>query len=174
MSSSLSMDAYKSHDLSIMMKTSSGDVINLDLSNKESLSLSSEQNQNGSKTELSFSSIQSFKFSMQSNGLDEQDKKEITAFMKVAQPYLDKFTKELEDQKNSSPINIVAKKIADVFEPMQNKDTNTKNFTKNSIVELFDQNLKTLNDPLKAFDKMQTLLDKTLSQFDKLTKELYA
>ena len=39
MSSSLSMNAYKSHDLNIIIKTSSGDVINLDLSNQESLSL---------------------------------------------------------------------------------------------------------------------------------------
>ncbi len=174
MSSSLSMDAYRSHDLSIMMKTSSGDIINLDLSNKESISLSNEQNQKESKTELSFSSMQSFKFSVQSNGIDEQDKKEIAGFMKLAQPYLDKFTKELEDQKNSSPINQVAKKIADIFEPMQSKDQNTKNFTKNSIVDMFDQSLKTVTEAPKVIDQMQALLDKTLSEFNKLTKELYA
>ena len=174
MSSLISMDAYKSHDLNIMMKTSSGDVINLDLSNQESLSLSSKQNQNGSTTELSFSSLQSFKFSMQSNGIDEQDKKEIAGFMKLAQPYLDKFAKELEGQNNSSPRNQVAKKLSDIFQPMQNKDNNTKNFTKNSIVDMFDQSLKALNAPLKVFDQMQALLDKTLKQFDKLTKELYA
>ena len=94
--------------------------------------------------------------------------------MKLAQPYLDKFAKELEGQNNSSPINQVAKKLSDIFQPMQNKDNNTKNFTKNSIVDMFDQSLKALNAPLKVFDQMQALLDKTLKQFDKLTKELYA
>ena len=89
MNSLNSLNAYKSHDLNIMMKTSSGDVINMDFSNQQALSMSQKQNGNSSETNLSFASLQAFSFSVQSNGIDDQDKKEIEGFMKIAQPYID-------------------------------------------------------------------------------------
>ena len=174
MNTSLAMNAYKTHDLSIMMKTSSGDIINMDFSNKQALQMQSKQNDSGTQSSLSFSSMQSFQFSMQTNGIDEQDKKEIAAFMKQAQPYLDKFTKELDAENNSSPISKVAKNISDIFSPIKNSDQNIQNFAKNSIVSMFDNSLKSFPDPSKISDQMQTLLEKTLKQFDKLTNELYA
>ena len=106
--SSYTLDAYKSHDLSIAMRTSSGDTINMDFSNKSALSLKYEQNQDSSSGTLSFASMQSFDFSMQSNGIDAQDKKEIDAFMKIAQPYIDSFLKELGEDAPQSPINKIA------------------------------------------------------------------
>jgi|GEM_PF-2767735 len=39
---------------------------------------------------------------------------------------------------------------------------------------MFDQTLKNSNDTSKIFDQMKNLLDKTLKQFVKLTKEIYA
>lgn len=174
MNTSVAMNAYHFHDLNIMMKTSSGDVINIDLSNQQSLDMQNKQTENGSESSLSFSSMQSFQFSMQSNGIDEQDKKEIAAFMKQAQPYIDNYMKDLNDQNSSTPVNKLAKNISDVFSPLKSSDQNTKNYTKNSIVSLFDQALKNSPDISKISDQMQTLLDKTLKQFDKLTSELYA
>jgi hypothetical protein len=174
MSTSIAMNAYQSHDLSIMMKTSSGDLINIDLSNKQSLKMQSQKDQNTTQSTLSFSSMQSYQFSMQTNGIDAQDKKEIATFMKQAQPYLDKYMKELDDQNTTSPLNKIAKTISDIFEPMKKSDQNTKNYTKNSIVDMFDQTVKNSNDTSKIFNQMKNLLDKTLKQFDKLTKEIYA
>jgi hypothetical protein len=174
MNTSLAMNAYQSHDLSIMMKTSSGDVINMDFSNQQSLEMQSQKDENGSQSSLSFSSMQSFQFSMHSNGIDEQDKKEIAEFMKQARPCLDKFTKELDSGDNTSPVNKIAKNIADAFSPAKISDQNTQNFAKNSIVSMFDDSLKSVPDPIKISDQMQALLEKTLKQFDKLTNELYA
>ena len=174
MTTSLGMNAYQSHNLSIMMKTSSGDIINMDFSNEQSLQMQSKQDNSSSQNSLSFSSMQSFQFSIQTNGIDEQDKKEIAAFMKQAQPYLDKFTKELNSGDNSSPISQVAKNISDIFSPVKSSDQNTQNFAKNSIVSMFDNSLKSLPDPVKISDQMQKLLEKTLKQFDKITNELYA
>jgi len=57
---------------------------------------------------------------------------------------------------------------------MKKSDQNTKDYTKNSIVDMFDQTVKNPNDTSKIFDQMKNLLDKTLKQFDKLTKEIYA
>lgn len=174
MSTSIAMNTYQSHNLSIMMKTSSGDLININLSSKQALEMQSQKDQNGARSTLSFSSIQSFQFSMQTNGIDAQDKKEIAAFMKQAQPYLDKYMKELDNHNAISPLNKVAKTISDFFEPMKNSDQNTKNYTKYSIVDMFDQTSKNSNDISKVFDQMKNLLNKTLKQFDKLTKEIYA
>ncbi len=175
-SSSYALDAYKSHDLSISMRTSSGDTINMDFSNKSSLSLSREQNQNGTKSAFSFSSMQTFDFSMETNGIDAQDKKEIDAFMKIAQPYIDSFLKELKEDAPKSPINKIARDVASAFAPMKQKDQDTQNFTKSSIVEMFDKSINTLEIPTKSdiFENAQKLLEKTLKMFDELHKNIYA
>jgi hypothetical protein len=174
MSTSLALDAYRSHDLNIMMKTSSGDVIKMDFSNKQNLSMKHQENQNGTKDSLSFASMQSFQFSVKSNGLSEQDKKEIAGFMKIAQPYIDKYMKELSDGNQKSPMNKMAKQISDIFQPVQSKDTNIKNYAKNGIVDMFDKAAKSIKDINKIFEDAQKLLEKTLNNFDHSLKSLYA
>lgn len=174
MSSAYGLDAYRSHDLNISMKTSSGDVINLDFANKQSLSMAHSENENGKKDSLSFSSMQSFKYSIKSNGIDEQDKKEIDAFMKVAQPYIDNFLKELDQSSPKTPVNKLAHKIADIFSPMKHKDEDTKNHVKQNIVQMFDNASKQVNSIDKIFSDAQKLLEKTLKEFDSLNKDLYA
>ena len=174
MNNSFALDAYRSHDLNIMMKTSSGDVIKMDFSNEQNLSMSHKENQGGTKDSLSFSSMQSFRFSIQGNGLDEQDKKEIQDLMKIAQPYIDKYMKELDNGDQTSPISKIAKQVSDIFEPMSSKDQNTKNYTKNSIVDMFDKAAKNIKDINKVFDEAQKLLEKTLKNFDTAIKTLYA
>lgn len=182
--SSYALNAYRSHDLSIQMKTSSGDTINMDFSNETALSLKSEQNQNGTKSDFSFSSMQAFEFSIESNGIDKQDKKEIDAFMKLAKPYIDSFLKELGESEPKSPINKIAKDIASEFAPMKQKEENTQNFTKSSIVSMFDKAIKELQIPKKEsqnieditktmLENTQTLLEKTLKAFDELHKKIY-
>ena len=172
------LSAYRSHDLSIMMKTSSGDVINLDFSNEKSLQYAKKQSENGSQELLKFSSMQSFSFSMRTNGIDEQDKKEIAAFMKLARPYIDKFLKELGEDAPKSPVNKIAQQIADIFSPMKAKDEDTKALTKNSIVKMFDDSMAQNKEITKSFDELfkqtQKLLEKTLHAFEKETKEIYA
>ena len=183
--SSYRLDAYRSHDLSIYMRTSSGDTISMDFSNKSALSLSLEQNKSGAKGDFSFSSMQEFNFSMDSNGIDAQDKKEIEAFMKTAQPYIDSFLKELKEDAPKSPINKIARDIASEFAPMKQKDEDTKNFTKSSIVDMFDRSIKNMQTPKKEMQDMQevtktlfedakTLLEKTLKAFEDFNKNIYA
>ena len=174
MNTSYSLDAYRSHDLNIMMKTSSGDVINMDFANKQELSMSQKKSDNSSQTSLSFSSMQSFQFSMSGNGIDEQDQKEIKAFMKIAQPFIDDFMKELDQDAPKSPVNKLAKEIADIFAPMKEKDSDTKALTKNSIVEMFDNSIKEMKNIDKIFKETQSLLEKTLREFDDFNKLIYA
>jgi hypothetical protein len=177
MNTSYALEGYRSHDLNIAMKTSSGDVIKMDFSNRESLSLSSEQNEKGSKSSLSFSSMQSFAFSVESNGIDAQDEKEIKEFMKIAQPFIDDFLKELEQDAPQTPVTKLAQKVASIFEPSKERDENAKNHVKSNIVEMFDNSLAKV-DNSKMIDKIfadaQKLLEKTLQAFDNFNKEIYA
>ncbi|MCK9455545.1 MAG: hypothetical protein WCY51_04165 [Sulfurimonas sp.] len=186
MNTSFAMDAYRAHDLNIVMKTSSGDVIKMDFANHQSASMSHKHNQNGSQASMSFSSMQSFKFSIDSNGIDAQDQKEIDAFMKIAQPHIDSFLKEFEDAAPSSPVSQLAHKIASIFEPSKIRDENSKNHVKTNIVEMFDNSIKKLKTPQKSeqidttelmdkiFEQTKKLLEKTLQEFDKFNKKLYA
>jgi hypothetical protein len=177
MNTSYALDGYRAHDLNIAMKTSSGDVITMDFANRQSLSLSSEQNEKGSKSSLSFSSMQSFAFSIEGNGIDAQDEKEIKEFMKIAQPFIDDFLKELQQDAPQTPVTKLAQKVASIFEPSKQRDENAKNHVKSNMVEMFDNSLAKI-DNSKMMDKIfadaQKLLEKTLQAFDNFNKEIYA
>jgi len=183
MDTSYGLGAYQSHDLNIAMRTSSGDVIKMDFANEQSASFSHKQNENGSSTNMSFSSMQSFQFSIESNGIDAQDQKEIDAFMKIAQPFIDDFLQELEDVAPKTPVTQLANKIASIFNPNQDRAENLNNQIKNSIVDMFDNSLKRFEEPEhlntqemleKIFEDTKKLLEKTLESFDNFNKELYA
>jgi len=178
MDSLSAISAYKSHDLNIKMKTSSGDVIKLDFSNEESLSYASAKDGKNSAQSMKFSSMQSFSFSYEGDGIDEQDKAEIEAFMKVAQPYIDNFLEELDDGSNTTPVNKIAKDISSAFSSIGAKDDNTKNYAKSSIVDMFDKSLQQTKNTAKEFDKLfeeaQKLLEKTLYYLDNPDTNIYA
>ena len=183
MNTSYGLDAYRSHDLNIAMRTSSGDVIKMDFANEQSASFSHQQNENGSRTSMSFSSMQSFHFSIDSNGIDAQDQKEIDAFMKIAQPFIDNFLKELEDVAPKTPVTQLANQIASIFNPNQDRTENLNNQIKTNIVKMFDNSLEKLEAPerlnteemlAKIFEDTKKLLEKTLEAFDNFNKELYA
>ena len=178
MNTSYAMNTYMTHDLNISMKTSSGDTIEMDFSNHQSSSLNHKENQNGSQTSMSFSSMQSFEFKIDSNGIDAQDQKEIDEFMKIAQPYIDDFLKELKDTAPKTPVTKLAHDIASIFEPNKNRDENAKNHVKTNIVKMFDNSMKKLEVPQNIFDNIfkdaQKLLEKTIKEFDNLNKSIYA
>ena len=183
MNTSYSLDTYRAHDLNIAMKTSSGDVIKMDFANHQSSSMSHKQNANSSQTSMSFSSMQSFQFSIDSNGIDAQDQKEIDAFMKIAQPYIDDFLKEFEDVAPTSPVSKIAHEIAEIFEPNKERSEDLKNSIKTNIVKMFDNAMKKIEEPArlntqemidKIFKEAQKLLEKTLREFDNFNKKVYA
>ncbi|MDD3476447.1 MAG: hypothetical protein PHI38_06230 [Sulfurimonas sp.] len=174
MDTSYLLNAYRSHDLNISMKTSSGDVIKMDFANESALSMSSQKNSQGSQEEFSFSSMQSFNYSIKSNGIDEQDKKEIEEFMKIAQPYIDNFLKELSEDAPTSPVTKMAKDIASIFEPSKLRDENQSNQIKSSIVDLFDNSITKIKATDDIFLEMQKLLERTLREFEDFNKKLYA
>ncbi|MBL0708580.1 MAG: hypothetical protein JJW00_06005 [Sulfurimonas sp.] len=180
---SYGLDAYRSHDLNMQMRTSSGDTIKMDFANEQSLSYENKKDKNSSNTSMSYSSMQSFQFSIDTNGIDAQDKKEIEAFMKIAQPFIDDFLKELKDSAPKSPVTELAHTIAGIFEPNKERSEDAKNQIKTNIVEMFDRSINELEIPPskekenimdKIFEDAQKLLEKTLHEFDEFNKRLYA
>lgn len=167
MNTSYERNAYHSHELSIQMKTSSGDVINLGFENTQELALSGQKNAKSERAEFSFSSLQQYHFSMQSNGIDAQDKKEIAAFMKIAKPYIEKFMKEVSDQEQKTPLNQIADLVDKAMEPMKALKSQSKESAKHDLVKLFDNTLKTFEQSQNLIDESQKLLDKILKGFDK-------
>lgn len=173
MVASYGMDAYRSHELSIEMRTSSGDIINMGFSNAQSLSVNAEKSGNSSSLSYTFSSMQAFSFSLDTNGLDAQDQKEIAAFMEIARPYIEGFMKELEQGDRHTPLNQVAKSVSDAFKPAEPEGERMKNHAKNSIVSLFDTALEQSRSVAEIFDGMQELLERTLTLFDRDETSLY-
>lgn len=180
---SYGLNTYRAHDLSIDIRTSSGDEISLDFSNHNSASISHQEVKNGSSTQMSFSSMQSFSFSVKSNGIDAQDQKEIDEFMKIAQPFIDNFLKELEQDAPKTPVTELAHKVAGIFNPSKERDENNINNVKNNIVKMFDNSIKQLEIPEKTnresmiekiFEDAKKLLEKTLKEFEEFNNSLYA
>ena len=171
---SSSVDAYRSHDLNIQMRTSSGDAISLDFSNKQELSTQQTKDANGSSSSFSFSSMQSYSFKVDSNGIDAQDKKEIQAFMKIAQPYIDNFMKELSGGEQSTPRGQITKALNEVLTPLKGKGQDHQNHVKNEIVKVFDKAASQIEQFDKIFEESQKLLENVLDMFDKVEQDLYA
>ncbi|MDD3059682.1 MAG: hypothetical protein PHW94_01900 [Sulfurimonas sp.] len=177
METSYKLDSYRTHDLNIMMKTSSGDVIKMDFANANTSSLEYKKNDTSAQASMSFSSMQSFNFSVAGNGLDKQDQKEIKEFMKIAQPFIDDFIKELQQDAPQTPVTKIAQQIASIFEPQKPRDEEAKGAIKHNIVKLFDNSIARL-DPSQMMDKIfkesQNLLEQALKAFENFDKEVYA
>lgn len=174
MISSSSLDAYRSHELSIAIKTSSGDTLSLNFENEQSLSMNEKTTSHSKEQSFSFSSMQAFSFNLESNGISEQDQKEINAFMKEAKPFIDKFIKELEDQNQNSPINKIASDVTKLIGNLKNSDDNVKNHAKKGVVDLFDNAVKEVKTTEKMIEEAQKLMQKIIDGFDKLFEPLYA
>ncbi|HEX5330902.1 hypothetical protein [Sulfuricurvum sp.] len=174
MTTATSYDAYRSHELSLSMKTSSGDTLSLNFTNEQSLSLSEKTTSDSKEQSFSFASMQAFSFSVDSNGISEQDQKEINAFMKKAQPYIDKFMKELQDQNQTSPINKIASDVTKLIGNLKNSDENVKNSAKKGVVDLFDNAVQNVKSHKEMLDEAQKLMQKIIDGFDKMFEPMYA
>lgn len=169
-----SLNAYRSHELDIQMKTSSGDTLSLNFENSQGLSMNEKTSTDGKEQSFSFSSLQAFSFNIDSNGISAQDQKEIDGFMKKAQPFIDKFMKELEDQKQTSPINKVASDVTKLIGDLKNSDDAVKNLAKKGVVDLFDNAIKPIKINENILNEAQKLLQKIIDGFDTLYKPIYA
>lgn len=176
MNTNTALNAYTQHSLSIEIQTSSGDKIELDFNNEKSLQYSSK----GGEKSFSFSSLESFSFHYEGDGIDAQDAKEIEKFLKIAQPKIDNFVAGLKDGSSlKKPISELASGITNNFQSIKEKnDDNLLNFTKNSIVNSMDKAFKKELNPLEQTEDIisnaQRFLDQIFEQLDKTEQSFYA
>lgn len=174
MTTAASLDAYRSHELSIQMKTSSGDTLSLNFQNSQALSMSQKSSPEGNESSFSFRSMQAFSFEMKSNGISEQDQIEIDRFMKTAQPFIDKFMNELKDQNQTTPLNKVASDVTALIGDLKNRSNDVKNTAKNGVIDLFDNAVNNVKVHEKMVEEAQKLMQKIFDGFDKTLERLYA
>jgi len=169
------LSAYSQHSLSIDIKTSSGDIIELDFNNEKSLDYSA--NEKGKS--FSFSSLESFSYSYQGDGIDAQDKKEIDAFLKMAQPNIDNFMAGLKEGSSlNEPVNKLTKNITSLFTPIKDKgDDNLLNFVKHGLTNAVDKALSKEVDPFQQTQEIlshaQRFLEQMMKHLDKTEESFY-
>ncbi len=169
------LSAYSQHSLSIDIKTSSGDIILFDFNNEKSLDYS----ENEAQRSFSFSSMESFSFHYEGNGIDAQDKKEIDAFLKLAQPNIDNFVAGLNDGSSlTKPINQLTQNISQLFKPLkENADNNLLNLSKEGLVKAMDRafakELSPLEQTQEVISHAQRFLEQMLKQLDKAEESFY-
>ncbi len=170
------LNAYSQHHLSIDIRTSSGDVIELDFSNEKALAY--QQGKEG--TSFSFSSMEAFSFSYEGNGIDAQDRKEIEAFLKIAQPNIDNFMAGLnEGSALLQPINKLTRNITSLFNPIKaNANEQAMNFAKEGLTKGVDRALANTFKPEEQTKEIlshaQRFLEQMLKQLDKAEESFYA
>jgi len=161
------LNAYSQHSLSIDIKTSSGDLIELDFNNEKSLDYSS--NEEGKS--FSFSSLESFSYHYEGDGIDAQDKKEIDAFLKIAQPNIDRFMAGLNEGSSlHEPINKLTNDITNIFTPIKEKaDNNLLNLVKEGLTHGVD---KALAKEINPFEQTQEVLSHAQRFLEQMMKHL--
>ena len=178
--SSKSSGILSHQDLSLQIKTSSGDEIDLSMYKEASASYSesSDANSTTKTTELSLS--QGYKMHYEGNGISAQDQQEINDALKKFQPEIDKFMgKSKGDQKaqnSSKPEDWVAALGANLMPPPAND--NVKNYQKSSLAQAFDDAMKNASDSSGTSKKLcadsKRLLDKILALMDGKAQIQYA
>jgi len=168
---SINASSYSYNDFNFSMQTSSGDTINLKMYDEKASDFSHQQDANSSSTTLSLSHAYGYSFKYEGNGIDAQDKQEIAEAMKLIQPMLEDYLKNVADSepKNADIIN----KAFDINTYLPKpKDVNTKNYLNDSTLKTLDTILeKTENQNEKILKQAQKLFDALLKQSERF--ELY-
>jgi len=168
---SINASSYSYNDFNFSMQTSSGDTINLKMYDEKATDFSHQEDANSSKTTLSLSHAYGYSFKYEGNGIDANDQKEIDQAMKLIQPMLDEYFKNVNETapKNADIINQAFNINAYLPKP---QDINTKNYLNDSTLKTLDKILeKTEHQNEKILKEAQKLFDALLKQNERF--ELY-
>lgn len=162
---SINASTYAYNDFSFSMQTSSGDTINLKMYDEQTVDFSHSESKNSKSTTLSLSHAYGYSFEYQGDGIDANDKKEIQAAMKLIQPMLNDYFKNVS-QTNPSNAQVTNQAHA-IQQYLPNvKEHNTKQFLSDSVLKTIDSTLQA--QPLKN----DTLLHNAEKLFNALLKQM--
>ncbi len=168
---SINASSYSYNDFNFSMQTSSGDTINLKMYDEQASDFSHQQDANSSSTTLSLSHAYGYSFKYEGNGIDENDQKEIDQAMKLIQPMLDEYFKNVNETapKNADIINQAFDINAYLPKP---QESNTKSYLNDKLLKTIDKTLeKEQNQNEKILEAAQKLFDALLKQSERF--ELY-
>ncbi len=163
----INASSYSYNDFNFSMQTSSGDTINLKMYDEKATDFSHEQDANSSKTTLSLSHAYGYSFKYEGNGIDENDQKEIEQAMKLIQPMLDEYFKNVNETapKNADIIN----KAFDINTYLPKpQESNTKSYLNDKLLKTIDKTLeKEQHQNEKILEAAQKLFDALLKQSER-------
>jgi hypothetical protein len=155
--------SYNSFDFSF--KTSSGDTIDLSMYDERSAEISHEQSGSTSITSFSLSHAYGYSFHYQGNGIDVNDQKEIDEAMKLIQPMMNDYLKNVA-KNGTSTSQLTTNTAYDINSKLPTmKDLNTQNYANDSMIKSLDKILeKAENQNEKMLKEAQKLFDSILKQ----------
>jgi len=163
---SISASNYSYNSLDFSLQTSSGDTIDLSMYDERSVEMSHEQSGTTSSTSLTLSHAYGYSFQYKGNGIDENDQKEIDAAMKLIQPMMDEYLKNVEESGNSTSQAKTTNTAYDINSKLPTiEDLNTQNYANDSILKSLDKILE------KAQKQNEKLLQEAQKLFDSILKQ---
>ena len=164
---SVSTNNYSSNNFGFSLKTSSGDVIDLSMYDSYSTEVSQANNGSTQTTTLSLTHAYGYNFHYKGDGIDANDQKEIDAAMKVIQPMMDEYLKNVQESANSSTSQAKTTNTAyDINSKLPTiTDLNTQSYANDSILKSLDKTLK------KAQNQNEKILQEAQKLFDSILKQ---
>ena len=149
------------------MQTSSGDTINLSMYDARYAEVSQENTDTTQSTTYSLAHAYGYSFHYDGNGIDANDQKEIDAAMKVIQPMMDEYLKNVQESGSSSTTKAKTTNTAyDINSKLPTiTDLNTQSYANDSLLKSLDKSLqKAQNQNEKILQEAQKLFDSILKQ----------
>lgn len=148
------------------LQTSSGDTINLSMYDSRVAQISHESTDQSQTTTYSLSHAYGYKFEYKGNGIDENDQKEIDAAMKVIQPMMDEYFKNVQESANTTTLASLTNTSysMNALLPKTN-DANTQNYINDALLKSIDaQMAKPNNRTEKMLQEAHKLFQSLLGQ----------
>lgn len=168
---SISASNYAYNDFNFSMQTSSGDTLELKMYDEKSIALSQESSETRQTTTLSLSHAYGYSFSYQGDGIDEIDKKEIDQALRLVQPMLNNYFKNVQEAESNTAD--ITNKAFDINSYLPKaKESNTNNYMNDSLMKSIDKVLEAKeNQNDKMLKEAQKLFNALLKQRERF--ELY-
>jgi hypothetical protein len=160
---SISANNYNYNSFGFSLQTSSGDTIDLSMYDARYAEMSQETSGQSHSTTLTLAHAYGYSFHYEGNGIDANDQKEIDAAMKLIQPQLDEYLKNVQESAKNTNLASLTNTAYDVNQKLPAaKNQNTQNFMNDSLLKMIDklmqkaehQNEKTLQEAQKLFDSI--------------------
>jgi hypothetical protein len=145
------------------MQTSSGDTINLSMYDARYAEISQENTDTSQTTTYTLSHAYGYKFHYDGNGIDANDQKEIDEAMKVVQPMMDEYLKNVQESASNTNLASLTNTAYAINSTLPTAtNANTQNYINDSLLKSMDE----------VMSKVQNQNEKMLQEAHKLFQSI--